>query len=238
MTSPLILLLPEKSDPETDQVLAVCAKKGIAVKRLGKYWIREEELANQQIAVYGNQSFSMVLAQIYNLILISPDDTLITLLDLQWIKRTVQQTTIQQLQAEDFPVFIKPVIPKIFTAGIFNSITDFKNNIPGTDESEEILVSEIIYDLQAEARAWIMNGVIKDIALYEGDAELNDATDFLTDFIRQNIELLPSVVVTDLGFSTEKGWFVLEFNACWGAGLNNCNAEKIIDCILAATINP
>jgi hypothetical protein len=233
----ITLLLPEKSDLETNQVQAVCVQKGITVKRLGKYWIREEELAHQQLAVYGNQAFSMVLAQIYNLTLISPDDTLITQLDTHWTKRTVWQTTIQQLQAEDFPVFIKPVIPKIFTAGVFKSITDFKNNIPGINEAEEILVSEIIHDLQAEARAWIMNGTIKDIALYEGDADLNVATKFLTQFIGQHKELLPSVVVTDLGYSAQKGWFVLEFNACWGAGLNNCRAENIIDCIIAATVN-
>jgi hypothetical protein len=30
---------------------------------------------------------------------------------------------------------------------------------------------------------------------------------------------------------------ILEFNACWGAGLNNCKAEKVIECIIGATIN-
>lgn len=46
---------------------------------------------------------------------------------------------------------------------------------------------------------------------------------------------LPRVVVIDIAYNQEKGWFVLEFNACWGAGLNNCNAEKVIDCIIGAT---
>ncbi|WP_394337843.1 hypothetical protein [Chitinophaga silvisoli] len=40
----------------------------------------------------------------------------------------------------------------------------------------------------------------------------------------------------DLGFNEVLGWFVLEFNASWGAGLNGCRAEKVIDCILAATL--
>jgi hypothetical protein len=52
-----------------------------------------------------------------------------------------------------------------------------------------------------------------------------------------NKNQLPRVVVVDIAFSELTGWFILEFNACWGAGLNNCKAEKVIDCIIGATIN-
>lgn len=47
----------------------------------------------------------------------------------------------------------------------------------------------------------------------------------------------PQAVVVDIAYSGQTGWFVLEFNACWGAGLNNCNADKVIECIIGATIN-
>jgi hypothetical protein len=40
-----------------------------------------------------------------------------------------------------------------------------------------------------------------------------------------------------MAYDEQIGWFILEFNACWGAGLNNCKAEKVIDCIIDATIN-
>jgi hypothetical protein len=60
---------------------------------------------------------------------------------------------------------------------------------------------------------------------------------FLNDFIDINKNQLPGVVVIDIAYSSDLGWFVLEFNACWGAGLNNCKAENVIDCIVGATIN-
>jgi len=47
MTKP-ILLIPEKADPETEQVFDAWAKQGGEVKRLGKYWIKDEELAQQK----------------------------------------------------------------------------------------------------------------------------------------------------------------------------------------------
>lgn len=237
MPEPPILLLPEKADPEISRVMEVCEQKCIPVKRLGKYWIKDEELTGKPIAVYGNQVFCMVLAQVYNLTYISPDDILITRLNIQWTKRTLRQTTIRQLKPGDFPVFIKSVIPKIFMAGVFSKLTHFKNASRGIDESEEIMVSTIIDDLQAEARAWVMNGIIKDIALYQGDADLTGAIDFLHTFLLHNKHLLPEVVVIDLAYSSANGWCILEFNACWGAGLNNCKAEKVIDCIIAATVN-
>jgi len=42
----------------------------------------------------------------------------------------------------------------------------------------------------------------------------------------------------DLGFNEKDGWFILEFNSSWGAGLNSCNAQKVIDYIHIATVNP
>ncbi|OQP68479.1 hypothetical protein A4R26_01345 [Niastella populi] len=60
---------------------------------------------------------------------------------------------------------------------------------------------------------------------------------FVSDFICVNKNELPKVVVIDIAFSGKTGWFVLEFNACWGAGLNGCKAVNVIDCIIDATIN-
>ncbi|WP_315817877.1 ATP-grasp domain-containing protein [Paraflavitalea speifideaquila] len=212
-------------------------KSGGQVKRLGKYWIKDDALANQPIAIYGNQTFALVLAQIYEVELISPDDTLITRLDKEWTKRDITQKQIREMSESDFLIFIKPVIPKLFLADIFQTHADFLQATKGLEDTEEILVSGIVDNIQAEARGYIMNGMVKDIALYEGAADLIDASSFLSDFVNNNKEQLPPVVVVDLAFNASIGWFVLEFNACWGAGLNNCRAENVVDCIIGATIN-
>ncbi|SKC99269.1 protein of unknown function [Chitinophaga ginsengisegetis] len=232
-----ILLIPEKTDNEFEQIFATWTDSGGTIRRLGKYWVKDEVLTKQPIAIYGNQTFALVLAQIYNVDLLSPDDTLIARLENKWIRRHIELKQVGQVVENDFPVFIKPVVPKIFTAGIFQTISDFRQITTGLPDNEEILVSSVVDEIQAEARAFIMDGVIKDIALYEGTADLTAGRAFLTDFMNSHKTLLPNVVVVDIAFNESIGWFVLEFNACWGAGLNNCNAGKVIDCIIEATVN-
>ena len=237
MTEQITLLIPEKTDIEFEQVFETWTKKGGIIKRLGKYWIRDEELAKQRIAIYGNQTFSLVLAQVYNVELVSPDDVLIAKLESKWTKRKIELKQIGQITQEDFPVFVKPVIPKLFIAGIFQTLTEFKQVTAGLQDSEQVLVSSIVGNIQAEARSFIIDGTVKDIALYEGSGDLTTGKIFLNNFIDNSKKQLPSVVVVDLAYSNDLGWFVLEFNACWGAGLNNCKAENVIDCIVGATIN-
>jgi len=237
MDRPITLLIPEKTDIEFEQVFATWTKSGGSIKRLGKYWIKDDELVKQRIAIYGNQAFAFVLAQIYNVELLSPDDTLIARLDKKWTKRDVEIKQISQLTNSDFPIFIKPVIPKLFLAGVFQTLSNFKQATNGLQDTEEVLTSSIVDDIQAEARSYVMDGVVKDIALYEGSADLARGIRFLTEFLESNQDQLPRVVVIDIAFSKQNGWFILEFNACWGAGLNNCKAENVIDCITNATIN-
>lgn len=126
MDKSIILLIPEKADVELERVFSAWTKNGGRIKRLGKYWIKDDELVNQRIAIYRNQAFALVLVQIYNLELLSPDDTLIARLENSWTKRNIQLKQIGQLSESDFPTFIKPVIPKIFLAGIFQSLEEFK----------------------------------------------------------------------------------------------------------------
>lgn len=229
-----ILLVPEKVDPERDKVLETWIDRGGNIQRLGKYWIKDENFTNESLAIYGNQTFALVLAQIYDLSLISPNDSLIAELEKRWTKRTIHLKLISDLVNADFPVFIKPVIPKLFQAGVFKTIDDFRTNSKGIADNEEILLSEIV-GIDSEARSFILGNDIKDIAIYEGTADVREARAFLNDFIEAGIDGLPKTVVIDLAFNRSIGWFILEFNACWGAGLNGCDAEKVIDCIINAT---
>ena len=186
MNRPITLLIPEKTDPEFEQVFATWIASGGQIKRFGKYWIKDDELAQEKIAIYGNQAFALVLAQIYNVELVSPDDTLIVRINNKWTKRYIQLKQINQIVESDFPIFIKPVIPKMFIAGIFQTLNDFKQVVTGLQETEEILVSSIIENISAEARSYIKDGVVKDIALYEGSAVLTSGRQFVSDFIDAN----------------------------------------------------
>ncbi len=235
MNNQAILLMPEKHDDEFDMVSSAWQNRGGLVKRLGKFWVKDDTLALNKIAIYGGQAFAFVLAQLYNVQLISPDDSLIARLDRKWVKRDITLKQIGELVENDFPVFVKPVTPKMFLANVFKTLVEFHKVAEGLGDDEEILVSSIV-DIQAEARCYVIDGEVKDIALYEGDADIETSKVFLQDFIMANAAYLPHTFVVDIAYDSSVGWFVLEFNACWGAGLNNCNAEKVIDCIIGATV--
>jgi len=237
MDTSITLLIPEKTDVEYEQVFSTWIQHGGQIRRLGKFWIKDESLSTRRLAIYGNQAFAFVVAQIYDLELLSPDDTFIAHLDNKWTKRSIRLMQIGSLTDDDFPTFIKPVIPKIFLAGVFENLADFKEITEGLPDTEEVLVSSIVFDIEAEARCYIMDGLVKDMACYEGSANLEEGEKFVSAFAATVIHELPRVVVVDIAFSANTGWFILEFNACWGAGLNNCKAEKVIDCIIGATIS-
>ena len=237
MKQSVTLLIPEKTDTEFEAVFATWTNNGGIIRRLGKYWIKDETLAGTPLAIYGNQTFSMVLAQIYNVDLLSPDDAFIARIDRKWTCRTIELRQIGQVQERDFPIFIKSVIPKLFIAGVFQNPESFKDVTRGLQDTEEILTSTIVDPISAEARCFIMNGEVKDIALYEGSADIMSGREFVGRFMAAHKDGLPHIVVVDIAYNADLGWFVLEFNACWGAGLNNCNAENVIECIIEATVN-
>ena len=60
---------------------------------------------------------------------------------------------------------------------------------------------------------------------------------FLNSFLKHHSIDLPETYVIDLGYNKTDGWFVIEFNASWGAGLNGCSPNNVINAIRAATIN-
>ncbi|QHT71039.1 ATP-grasp domain-containing protein [Rhodocytophaga rosea] len=229
------LLIPEKSDIERDTVASTFQRLGGSVMRLGKFWEKPANFEGKQIAIYGNDTFAKVVAQVFEVQLISPDDSFIARLSQQWLKRLVTIKTIAQLTENDFSRFVKLVLPKQFKANVYKNRSYLATEITGLNTDTEVLLSEII-EINAEARAFIWDGRLADLALYEGSADLEEGRKFLTDFINNHPDL-PKVLVADIAYTIENGWFILEFNACWGAGLNGCDPEKVLACILEATQN-
>jgi hypothetical protein len=231
-----VLLIGDKPDIERDAVAKSWQQKGGEIKRIGKFWERPNINYNKKITIYGIDTFSLVLAQVTGVKLVEPKDKLISKLDMSWIKRSIDILSISDIDESLFPTFIKPVKPKTFTSKIYKNLDPFLQEVKGIDKSEEVIKSEII-TIESETRAFILNNEILDIATYEGDADLTEAKVFLNNFLRHHTINLPVTYVIDLGYNKTNGWFLIEFNASWGAGLNGCNPDKIINAIRAATIN-
>jgi len=231
-----LLLIPDKADRERDSIAAVWEKEGGEVLRVGKFWVKPET-NGKRVSIYGYDSFCLVLAQILEIEMLMPKDEMIAELPSRFIKREIEIKTVEELGGIDYPKFVKPVTPKLFKAEIFNSEEEFNSNIVDIDKSEKLICSEVI-PVNKEVRSFILDNEIQDLAFYEGTGDIEGAKTFIEDFLETNKFEMPKTFVLDVGFNGKSGWFVIEFNSSWGAGLNFCDPNKVLNCIREASVNP
>lgn len=230
-----ILLIPNKPDIERDKVAKAWLESGGEVLRIEKFW-KKPVTNDKRVTLYGFDTFCLVLAQILDLELRMPKDEIIAGLPKAFVTRDLAIKTISESETITFPIFIKPVQPKLFVAKVFQSLTEFQTVITDLQSDVKLICSSII-KVEKEVRAFILENSIADLAFYEGDGDLNAAYIFIEDFLQKNTSNLPKTYVLDIGYNEKEGWFIIEFNSSWGAGLNGCSAEKVIKCIRIATVN-
>lgn len=229
-----VLLIPEKSDIERNAVAEAWAQQGGIVKPIGKFWVKPV-IESASFAIYGNDTFALVLAQVMDVQLLTPQDVLISKLSVIWTKRGVRIISEADLVHLVFPLFLKPTTPKLFKAAVYDSLDDFHHEVGFSSLPKSLICSEVLA-IEAEVRAFIFQRTIADLAYYEGQGNVEEAQVFIEAFLKEQSADLPLTYVMDLGFNQDLGWFVIEFNACWGAGLNGCDPAKVISCIDAATV--
>jgi len=223
----LTLLISDKSDLERDAVAEIWEEKFGDVLRLARFW-EPPELNSASVRIYGAETFSLVLAQILNVNLVTPTDDLILSVPDSFLLRKVRRAPLAATGELKFPIFVKSLIPKQFEARIYQSRADLADVCAGLDESSELLVSEIVSFI-GEARFFVRNNTIASCALYEGVGDLESAKTFVKSLIRSMD--LPVTFVVDVGLLADENWCVVEFNAAWGAGLNGCDPQGVAECI-------
>jgi len=129
-------------------------------------------------------------------------------------------------------VFVKPVMPKQFRGAVYESNEELEAECRGLPPETAILVAETLA-FTAEVRTFVLEGVVLDAAVYEGTSDGTGAVAFVGALA--NSMLLPRTVVVDVGLIDGRGWAVIESNAAWGAGLNGCNAERVLEAIVSAS---
>ena len=106
------------------------------------------------------------------------------------------------------------------------------NECRGLPPETAVFVSEVV-QITTEVRSFVLDGCVLDASVYEGSAAKPEAIAFIHEVA--HAVPLPRTVVVDVGFISNRGWAVVEFNASWGAGLNGCDATKVLPAILAAS---
>ncbi len=228
-----ILFIPDKPDSERFAVAQAWQNHGGKVLELGRFW-EPPETDREKVRLYGNDTFCLILAQKLNLKLISPPDDILTSVSGKWLKRTVNLMTLEKAYSLKFPVFIKPLIPKVFRASVYKTCAELSEECTGLENDTPVIVSDIV-NFIAEARSFILNGKMETCSVYEGKAALENAERFVFSFTQHNRFFMPRTCVIDVGCLDNGEWVLIEANATWGAGLNGCDAEKAANCIANAT---
>jgi len=229
----LTLVVPAKADPERDAVVGAWLSAGGLVKKLDRFWDPPGHLDPARVRLYGNDTFCLVVAQQLRLVLISPDDRVLAAAPDTLLHRRVSLRTLAQLGANDFPLFVKPAIPKQLRANVFASLDALRSECKGLPDDTAVLVSEIVR-IRAEARAFALDSVIQTVSVYEGSAN-HDQAAYFAERVLQALDL-PRTCVIDVGLLDDGRWAFIETNSTWGAGLNGCDPIRVAPCIAAATV--
>ncbi len=225
------MLIPDKLDPEREQVAEAWGKRNGRVIRLGRFW-ESPALDASSVRVYGNDTFCLVLAQILKLKLVTPDDDLPLKVPTEYLRRKIVQSFVESASRIEYPCFVKSLVPKLFPSKVYHSARDFHSVADGLEPNTPILVSEIV-SIRSEVRSFILNNEVVTLNAYEGKADLNEARIFLKDFLANASLTLPKTFVLDLAKLYDGSWVFLEANATWGAGLNGCDPDRVVECIRA-----
>jgi hypothetical protein len=227
----LVLLIPDKPDPERDAVATAWERACGSVVRVGRFW-DPPDVDRARARVYGNDTFCLVLAEKLRLRLVSPSDRILETAPKELLERVLRIVPLGSLRAEHYPAFVKPVMPKQFASGVYASAEGLAAETRGLAPDVDVIVSEIV-TFVAEARAFVLDGAVKACAIYEGSGDATHAGE-LAARVARAVDL-PRTCVVDVGLLPSGRWVLVECNATWGAGLNGCDAASVVDCIASAS---
>jgi hypothetical protein len=155
----LTLVVPDKADMERDAVCQSWERCGGSVIRIGRFW-EPPEMDRSKVRLYGPDTFCLVLAQKLDLHVLTPNDSLLTELDIELLQRDLREVLLSKAMGLPYPQFIKPVTPKAFRAAIYESREDLDFECQGLEAGTRVLTSEIV-EIVAEARCFLLDESVR-----------------------------------------------------------------------------
>jgi hypothetical protein len=227
----LILVMPDKVDSERDAVADAWVLAGGSVQRLARFW-EPPSLPSERVRLYGPDTFALVVAQKLEIDLAEPNPYAVFECPAQFLGRAVSVERLGAAAGLSYPSFLKPIVPKQFRATVFESYAELQAETNGLDDATELLRSAVV-TIVAEARSFVLDGIVQSCALYEGTGDV-DAAAKTCERVAMALEL-PRASVLDVGLLESGDWVFIEANAAWGAGLNGCDPHRVLACIAAAS---
>jgi hypothetical protein len=129
-----LLVIPAKPDVERDAVALAWQSAGGEVLWLDRFRERPD-VEPAQVAIYGTESFSLAVAQLLELTLISPRDDLLLRAGDELTKRALRGVSLTEALSGVFPLFVKPLVPKMFRARVWASAGELREECRGSSQT-------------------------------------------------------------------------------------------------------
>src|SRR6266700_3870164 len=234
------LVLSPRYTSDSIALNTVAIETGWTVERL-QSWRPPAHLFNREVVPYGEPLFAAVVADTLQHILIEPRLAWVAEIPLDFRQRDVQFTNLATARTQGRRSFIKPADDKCFPARIYESGSDLP--FDGLEGSIPVLISEPV-SWEIEFRCFVLEQQVAALSVYSrkgelaedergnwpaADSELQEAVLFANSVLHDARFGFPPAGVLDIGIIRNRGWAVVEANACWGSGIYGCNPRGVLE---------
>jgi len=158
-------------------------------------------------------------------------------------------TTLADARKITERAFIKPADEKCFDACVYSTGAELP--APGPlPEHLPVLVQEIV-DWTTEFRCFVLERKVAAVSAYwrdgqlaksenglwmASDQELNEATEFSENVLRDQSVSVPDAAAVDVGVIRNHGWAVIECNAAFSSGIYGCDPVAVLPVLRRACL--
>jgi hypothetical protein len=242
------LVLSPRFTPDSIALQNAAIESGWDVIRL-RTWRPPDELLGRDVVPYGEPLFAAVVADVLQLALIEPRLSWVAELPFDLRQREIQFSGLAAARAIDRPAFIKPADDKCFQARVYAMGSELPE-IESVGAMSPVLVSDPVV-WESEFRCFVLEKRVAAMSIYSRNGDLVDTEDgnwpaspsesraalnFANLVLQDGRVTFPPAGVIDVGVIKDRGWAVVEANACWGAGIYGCDPPSVLTTLARACV--
>ena len=240
---PTLILTPRFTE-DAQALWRAAGELGWNVERLTGWRVPESLRSIPDPVLYLEALFGPTLAEQFGLRLLEPPLDWLPRLPIEYRKRWITLTNLQDARSLLEPAFVKPPNDKSFPARVATGA-----ELPEEfDPETPVLVAEVV-NWAKEFRCFVRDRQPQALSIYSrggelqreqgfaaSETELAEAEGFVKEVLADVRVDLPRAAVLDVGVITGRGWAVVEQNSAWGSGLYGCNPRDVLEVLRHAAI--